>query len=125
MEAVLDFLAGVGVKGPDATKVLKKFPEVIACSVEERLQENVRKLERDWKIKGPAATNVIKRQPQVRDTCCVCDVCACQHRVSDTKYSIADLWCAGAWLRDRLPGELRGPVQPVLGPLVNVTLFKV
>jgi len=63
---VLDFLAGVGVKGPDAIKVLKKFPEVIACSVEERLQENIRKLERDWKIKGPAATNVIKRQPQVR-----------------------------------------------------------
>jgi len=88
VEAVLDFLAGVGVKGPDATKVLKKFPEVIACSVEERLQENVRKLERDWKIKGPAATNVIKRQPQARDTCCMCDVCACQHRVSDTKYSI-------------------------------------
>lgn len=50
------------------TQVVKKFPEVTACSIEERLKENMAKLERDWKIKGPTAANVIKRQPQVRHT---------------------------------------------------------
>ena len=39
-----------------------------ACSIEERLKENMAKLERDWKIKGPTAANVIKRQPQARNT---------------------------------------------------------
>ena len=41
---------------------------MMACSVEERLKENMAKLERDWKIKGPTAANVIKRQPQVHLT---------------------------------------------------------
>ena len=49
-------------------QVVKKFPEVTACSIEERLKENMTKLERDWKIKGPTAANVIKRQPQARRT---------------------------------------------------------
>lgn len=49
-------------------QVVKKFPEVTACSIEERLKENMAKLERDWKIKGPAAANVVKRQPQARHT---------------------------------------------------------
>ena len=49
-------------------QAIKRFPEVIACDVEERLKENMAKLERDWKIKGPTAANVIKRQPQAG--CC-------------------------------------------------------
>ena len=54
--------------GCPGVQVIKKFPEVTACSVEERLKENMAKLERDWKIKGPTAANVIKRQPQVCHT---------------------------------------------------------
>ncbi len=49
-------------------QAIKRFPEVIACGVEERLKENMATLERDWKIKGPTAANVIKRQPQAG--CC-------------------------------------------------------
>ncbi|KAK9825675.1 hypothetical protein WJX81_001764 [Elliptochloris bilobata] len=65
VEAVIQFLDSVGVRGPDATKMIKRFPEMCACDVEEQLRENMAKLERDWKIKGPTAANVIKRQPQV------------------------------------------------------------
>lgn len=54
--------------GATPMQAIKRFPEVIACSVEERLNENMAKLERDWKIKGPTAANVIKRQPQAG--CC-------------------------------------------------------
>ena len=33
--------------------------------MEERLQANIAKLEKEWKIKGPAVAGVLKRQPRV------------------------------------------------------------
>ena len=77
-------------------QAIKRFPEVIACSVEERLKENMAKLERDWKIKGPTAVNVIKRQPQA----CCCTLKSLMYLTNnDWQSSVADV-CVGLKNRD-------------------------
>ena len=53
MEAVLGYLEGeLGIQGEDLTKLIKGFPEVIACSVEKRLKVNVEHMQKVSLIKN-------------------------------------------------------------------------
>ena len=43
----MGYLEGeLGIEGEDLTKVIKDFPEVIACSVEKRLKANVEHMQK-------------------------------------------------------------------------------
>jgi hypothetical protein len=62
---VLMFLQGdaVGLAGAELAKVLTSFPEVMSCDVDERLQPNVERFQRDWSMKGSVLKNAIVRKP--------------------------------------------------------------
>ncbi|RAL54989.1 hypothetical protein DM860_013685 [Cuscuta australis] len=49
----------------DVRKLLKKFPEVLGCSLERELKNNVQALERDWGIKGKPLKKLLRRNPKV------------------------------------------------------------
>eukprot|EP00197_Chlamydomonas_leiostraca_P004644 CAMPEP_0202864836 /NCGR_PEP_ID=MMETSP1391-20130828/4914_1 /ASSEMBLY_ACC=CAM_ASM_000867 /TAXON_ID=1034604 /ORGANISM="Chlamydomonas leiostraca, Strain SAG 11-49" /LENGTH=180 /DNA_ID=CAMNT_0049544607 /DNA_START=253 /DNA_END=795 /DNA_ORIENTATION=+ len=64
--AVLQFLTSkLGLQGPDLLKVVKTFPEVLACSVSGQLEVAVGKLQNDWKLNGDVLMRAVVRQPQV------------------------------------------------------------
>ena len=65
MQAVVDYLGELGLKGDDLHKAVSKFPEVLGMKVEERMKANVSKIESEFKIKGPTLANIFKRKPQV------------------------------------------------------------
>lgn len=66
LETVVAYLRGeLGLEGPELQKVLRGFPQVLACSVQERLQENVAQLEREWGIAGPSLRSTLARKPMV------------------------------------------------------------
>lgn len=61
---VLQYLQfDIGLEGADLQKVLKMFPEVLACSVEDRLQPNVQRFEKEWFMKGDVLKKAIVRKP--------------------------------------------------------------
>ena len=62
---VLMFLQSdvIGLSGPDLSKVLTLFPEVMSCSVDERLRPNVERLQREWSMNGSVLKNAIVRKP--------------------------------------------------------------
>ena len=63
---VLQFLQyNVGLEGPELTKVLKVFPEVLACSTEARLGPNIARFESSWGMKGSVLKNAIVRKPRM------------------------------------------------------------
>ncbi|VFQ81065.1 unnamed protein product [Cuscuta campestris] len=49
----------------DVRKLLKKFPEVLGCSLEREVKNNVQALERDWGIKGKPLRKLLRRNPKV------------------------------------------------------------
>lgn len=55
----------VGLVGPELAKVLKAFPEVLACSTEARLAPNVERFESSWAMKGSVLKNAIVRKPRL------------------------------------------------------------
>ncbi|WOL11528.1 hypothetical protein Cni_G20291 [Canna indica] len=61
----LDYLKGLGLNDEDLHKLLKKFPEVLGCSLADEVQTNVGMLEKDWGIKGKALRNLLLRNPKV------------------------------------------------------------
>lgn len=63
---VVGFLqATAAFSDADFKAYLKDFPQVLACSVEKRLQPNVARLEREWRISGDALRGVVLRNPLV------------------------------------------------------------
>ncbi|OMP04776.1 Transposase (putative), gypsy type [Corchorus capsularis] len=49
---ILDYLRSLSLSDDDIYKLLKKFPEVLGCSIEHELRTNVQILEKEWGIKG-------------------------------------------------------------------------
>ncbi|GAX82613.1 hypothetical protein CEUSTIGMA_g10039.t1 [Chlamydomonas eustigma] len=68
-EQVLDVLQylehQVGLTGAELVKVLKMFPEVLACSLETRVIPNVQRFEKDWFMKGTVLKGAIVRKPSL------------------------------------------------------------
>ena len=63
VKAVVDFLTSLGLDAEEVQKVVKGFPHVLACSIEERLRVNVEQVDKDWGIRGPSLKNAILRKP--------------------------------------------------------------
>ncbi|KAJ8773503.1 hypothetical protein K2173_005749 [Erythroxylum novogranatense] len=62
---ILDYLRSLGLSNDDLYKLLKKFPEVLGCSLEQELRNNVKILETDWGISGKALHKLLLRNPKV------------------------------------------------------------
>ncbi|CAI9291823.1 unnamed protein product [Lactuca saligna] len=65
INAILDYLKGLGLLDDDISKVLKKFPEVVGCSLENEVKVNIQILEKQWGIKGKSLKNLLLRNPKV------------------------------------------------------------
>lgn len=61
----LDYLRSLDLSDDDLSKLLKKFPEVLGCSLEDEVKNNVQVLERVWGIEGKSLKNLLKRNPKV------------------------------------------------------------
>ncbi|KAK9271127.1 hypothetical protein L1049_026716 [Liquidambar formosana] len=62
---ILEYLRSLSLSDDDLCKLLKKFPEVLGCSLEDELRINVQVLEKDWGIKGKSLRNLLLRNPKV------------------------------------------------------------
>ncbi|CAK9155484.1 unnamed protein product [Ilex paraguariensis] len=62
---ILDYLRSLSLSDEDLHKLLKKFPEVLGCSLEGELKTNVKVLEKEWGIKGKSLRNLLLRNPKV------------------------------------------------------------
>lgn len=61
---ILSYLKDLGLTDDDLGKVLKKFPEVLGCSLENELKANVQILDKQWGIKGKTLRNLLLRNPK-------------------------------------------------------------
>lgn len=61
----LDYLRNLGLANDDMFKLLKKFPEVLGCSLDDELKISVQTLEKEWGIKGQSLRNLLLRNPKV------------------------------------------------------------
>ncbi|EHA8588314.1 hypothetical protein COCNU_scaffold004716G000010 [Cocos nucifera] len=62
---VLEYLKGLGLSDNDLHKLLKKFPEVLGCDLDDEVKTNVATLAREWGIKGKTLRNLLLRNPKV------------------------------------------------------------
>ncbi|XVF63277.1 hypothetical protein PTKIN_Ptkin09bG0074900 [Pterospermum kingtungense] len=62
---ILDYLRSLSLSDDDLHKLLKKFPEVLGCDIEQELRTNVQILGKDWGIKGKSLKNLLLRNPKV------------------------------------------------------------
>eukprot|EP00249_Psilotum_nudum_P011217 c23032_g1_i3 orf=125-838(+) len=62
---ILDFLRELGLSNSDLLIVLKKFPEVLGCKLEEELRSNALILNRTWGISGNSLQRLLLRNPKV------------------------------------------------------------
>lgn len=66
VQQALDFLTSqLNLQAAEVKKVVKAFPEVVACDVANQLQANMSKLEKDWKLTGQVAAKAVVRSPAV------------------------------------------------------------
>lgn len=65
VNGVLEYLRSLSLSDDDLTKLLKKFPEVLGCSLEDELKSNVKILEKEWGIKEKSLRNLLLRNPKV------------------------------------------------------------
>ncbi|KAF6176667.1 hypothetical protein GIB67_034529 [Kingdonia uniflora] len=61
----LDYLRSLGLSDEDLCKVLKKFPEVLGCHLDEELKNNIQLLEKEWGIKGKSLWSLLLRNSKV------------------------------------------------------------
>ncbi|XP_038695754.1 uncharacterized protein LOC119992973 isoform X2 [Tripterygium wilfordii] len=61
----LDYLRSLSLSDDDLLKLLKKFPEVLGCSLEHELKTNVKTLEKEWGIEGKSLRKLLLRNPKV------------------------------------------------------------
>uniref|UniRef100_A0A803NNH4 RNase H type-1 domain-containing protein n=2 Tax=Cannabis sativa TaxID=3483 RepID=A0A803NNH4_CANSA len=62
---ILDYLRNLNLSEDDLAKVLKKFPEVLGCDLEDEVKVNVQVLEKEWEIKGKTLRNLLLRNPRL------------------------------------------------------------
>lgn len=62
---ILDYLRSLNLTDDDLCKVLKKFPEVLGCSLDDELKNNVQVLAKQWGIEGKSLRNLLLRNPKV------------------------------------------------------------
>uniref|UniRef100_A0A7N0RJ72 Uncharacterized protein n=1 Tax=Kalanchoe fedtschenkoi TaxID=63787 RepID=A0A7N0RJ72_KALFE len=62
--AILNYLS-LTLTDEDLAKLLKKFPEVLGCSLEDEVKNNVALLEKEWGIAGKQLRNLLLRNPKV------------------------------------------------------------
>ncbi|KAL2893596.1 Transcription termination factor MTERF4 chloroplastic [Bienertia sinuspersici] len=62
---ILEYLRSLSLSDEDLSKLLKKFPEVLGCSLENELKNNVQILENQWGITGKPLRNLLLRNPKV------------------------------------------------------------
>ena len=86
MQAVVGYLAELGIKDADLHNTVEKFPEVLGLQVKERMKVNVEKIEREFKIKGPELLKMFKRKPQALGKECT-QLGLCKTRLSFQLYS--------------------------------------
>ncbi|CAN8246755.1 unnamed protein product [Cochlearia groenlandica] len=65
LNQILEFLRSLGLSDEDLHKVMKKFPEVLGCSLEEEMKPNIVILEKQWGITGKSLRNLLLRNPKV------------------------------------------------------------
>ncbi|XP_042471716.1 uncharacterized protein LOC122053844 [Zingiber officinale] len=65
VDEMLGYLKDLGLNDEDLHKLLKKFPEVLGCSLADEVRTNVSMLEKDWSIKGKVLRNLLLRNPKV------------------------------------------------------------
>ncbi|XP_010438299.1 PREDICTED: uncharacterized protein LOC104721917 [Camelina sativa] len=65
LNQILEFLRSLGLSDEDLHKVMKKFPEVLGCSLEEEMKPNIGILENQWGISGKQLKNLLLRNPKV------------------------------------------------------------
>ncbi|GMH00320.1 hypothetical protein Nepgr_002159 [Nepenthes gracilis] len=65
VESILNYLRSLSLSDDDLFKLLKKFPEVLGCSLENELKNNVKILQKEWGIEGKSLRNLILRNPKV------------------------------------------------------------
>ncbi|XP_030550813.2 uncharacterized protein LOC115755515 [Rhodamnia argentea] len=65
LSETLDYLRSLTLSDEDLCKLLKKFPEVLGCELEDEVKNNVKVLEKDWGIKGKSLRNLLHRNPKV------------------------------------------------------------
>ena len=65
VNGVLDYLRSLNLSDDDLSILLKKFPEVLGCNLEEELKGNVKILEEQWSIKGNSLRKLLLRNPKV------------------------------------------------------------
>ncbi|CAN4081415.1 unnamed protein product [Withania somnifera] len=62
---ILDYLRSLSHTDDDLTKLLKKFPEVLGCSLEDEMKNNIDILAKQWGIKGKTLRSLLLRNPKV------------------------------------------------------------
>lgn len=62
---ILEYLRTLGLSNDDLSKLLKKFPEVLGCNLEQELKTNVQLLEKEWGIQGKSLRSLLLRNPKV------------------------------------------------------------
>jgi mTERF len=62
---ILEYLTSLGLSDEDLQKLLKKFPEVLGCSLHKEIKLNVGLLEKDWGISGKTLRSLLLRNPKV------------------------------------------------------------
>lgn len=65
VNGILDYLRSLNLSDDDLSKLLKKFPEVLGCKLEEELKGNVKILKEQWSIEGKSLRNLLLRNPKV------------------------------------------------------------
>ncbi|KAF3445402.1 hypothetical protein FNV43_RR10578 [Rhamnella rubrinervis] len=65
VKEIMDYLRSLSLSDDDLRKVLKKFPEVLGCNLENEIKTNVQALEKEWGIKGKSLRNLLLRNPKV------------------------------------------------------------
>lgn len=65
IEEAVNFLRTLSLSDDDLSKVLKKFPEVLGCNLEQEMKTNVEILEKQWGVKGKSLRNLLLRNPRV------------------------------------------------------------
>ncbi|KAK7357104.1 hypothetical protein VNO80_16387 [Phaseolus coccineus] len=65
VNGILDYLSSLNLSDDDLSKLLKKFPEILGCNLEEELKGNVKILEEKWGIDGNSLRKLLLRNPKV------------------------------------------------------------
>lgn len=65
IKEIMDYLRSLSLSEDDLRKLLKKFPEVLGCNLENEIKTNVQVLEKEWGIKGKSLRNLLLRNPRV------------------------------------------------------------